>query len=331
MKIAFSTLGCPDFDWPDIYSMAKDLGFDGIEMRGLGDDLFAVNARPFRADQIDKTIALLARMHLTIPCLSSGCVLKDTENWPATREEIGDYIRLAARLGSSYIRLLADRNADREGEVDDEVVLAHLKEVLPLAEEKGVMLLLETNGVYADTARLRDLLNLRPQNYDLELETASVTERTVTNWTSSLTLNIGTDHGVEVNDCVIDETYALVGVVSEVGLNWCTVLTIVDTDTSLGAQVFRTKDLGLAVGDFSLMRENRLRLDYLPADCQLLGGDLVVTSGLGGYYPSGLSVGTVEEVQLSDSGAASYAVLEPAADFDSLVEVFVIKSFDIQT
>ena len=158
MKIAFSTLGCPDFDWPDIYSMAKDLGFDGIEMRGLGDDLFAVNARPFRADQIDKTIALLARMHLTIPCLSSGCVLKDTENWPATREEIGDYIRLAARLGSSYIRLLADRNADKEGEVDDEVVLAHLKEVLPLAEEKGVMLLLETNGVYADTARLRDLL-----------------------------------------------------------------------------------------------------------------------------------------------------------------------------
>ncbi|MFR4086588.1 MAG: rod shape-determining protein MreC [Dysosmobacter sp.] len=74
-----------------------------------------------------------------------------------------------------------------------------------------------------------------------------------------------------------------------------------------------------------------MRLDYLPADCQLLGGDLVVTSGLGGYYPSGLSVGTVEEVQLSDSGAASYAVLEPAADFDSLVEVFVIKSFDIQT
>ena len=174
--------------------------------------------------------------------------------------------------------------------------------------------LAQTNN--EENARLRDLLNLRPQNYDLELETASVTERTVTNWTSSLTLNIGTDHGVEVNDCVIDETYALVGVVSEVGLNWCTVLTIVDTDTSLGAQVFRTKDL---------------RLDYLPADCQLLGGDLVVTSGLGGYYPSGLSVGTVEEVQLSDSGAASYAVLEPAADFDSLVEVFVIKSFDIQT
>ena len=36
MKLAFSTVGCPDFQWSEIYSMAKDLGFDGIEVRGLG-------------------------------------------------------------------------------------------------------------------------------------------------------------------------------------------------------------------------------------------------------------------------------------------------------
>ena len=42
MKLAFSTLGCPDFSWNDIYSMAKDLGFDGIEIRGLGNEIFAV-------------------------------------------------------------------------------------------------------------------------------------------------------------------------------------------------------------------------------------------------------------------------------------------------
>ena len=33
MKLAFSTLGCPDFDWPDMYLMAKDCGFQGIELR----------------------------------------------------------------------------------------------------------------------------------------------------------------------------------------------------------------------------------------------------------------------------------------------------------
>ena len=182
-----------------------------------------------------------------------------------------------------------------------------------------------------ENAFLRDLLGLQTQRRDFVFENARGTERSVSNWASSLTLDKGTNYDIAVNDCVVDATGNLVGIVSEVGYNWCTVLTVVDTSTSMGAQVFRTKDLGVAVGDFSLMGDGRLRMDYLPADCQLLGGDLVVTSGLGGYYPPDLSIGTVEEVQLSDSGASSYAVLVPEADFDQLVEVFVIKSFDIQT
>lgn len=178
---------------------------------------------------------------------------------------------------------------------------------------------------------LRDALELRKQRRDLELESAMITERSVTNWTSSLTLNKGTSLGIEAGDCVIDECGNLVGVISQAGTNWSTVLTLVDTDTSLGAQVFRTKDLGVAQGDFSMMRKNRLRLDYLPADSALLAGDIVVTSGLSGHYPSGLVIGSVEEVRLDDSGAASYAILDPAADFDALTEVFVIKSFEIVT
>ena len=180
-----------------------------------------------------------------------------------------------------------------------------------------------------ENRRLRELLDLREQRRDLVFEAATVTERNVTNWTSSFTVNKGTKHGVEVNDCVIDETGALVGVVSEAGTNWATILTLVDTDTSLGARVFRTKELGLAQGDFSLMGQNRLRLDYLSPDCELLGGDLVETSGLGGFYPSGLVIGSVEEVLVDDSGAASYAVLVPAVDFDALTEVFIVKEFEI--
>ena len=178
---------------------------------------------------------------------------------------------------------------------------------------------------------LRDALDLQQQRRDFHFETAIITEHSVTNWTSSLTLNKGTEHGVALNDAVVDGTGNLVGVVRKVGLNWCTVLTIVDTDTSLGAQVFRTKDLGLAVGDFSLMEQRRLRLEMLPAGCQLLGGDLVQTSGLGGYYPSGLVIGTVEEVLMDDSGAAAYAILAPAAALDALTEVLIIKDFDIIT
>lgn len=183
-----------------------------------------------------------------------------------------------------------------------------------------------------ENKKLRELLDLTRQRRDLtDFEAAMVTEHAVTNWTSSLTLNKGTSLGIEVGDCVIDERGFLVGVISQAGTNWSTVLTLVDSDTSLGAQVFRTKDLGVAQGNFALMRENRMRLDYLPTDCRLLSGDLVVTSGLNNYYPSGLVIGSVEEVQVDDSGAASYAVLVPAVDFDALTEVFVIKSFEIVT
>lgn len=183
-----------------------------------------------------------------------------------------------------------------------------------------------------ENKKFRELMNLTKQRRDLtDFEAAMVTEHAVTNWASSLTLNKGTSLGIEVGDCVIDECGNLVGVIDQAGTNWSTVLTLVDTDTSLGAQVFRTKDLGVAQGDFSMMREHRLRLDYLPPDCRLLAGDIVVTSGLNGYYPSGLVIGSVEEVQLDDSGAASYAILLPAVNFDALTEVFVIKSFEIVT
>ncbi|MBQ2996881.1 MAG: rod shape-determining protein MreC [Oscillibacter sp.] len=179
---------------------------------------------------------------------------------------------------------------------------------------------------------LRQLLGLRAQRRDLsDLEAATITERSVTNWVSSFTLNKGTTHGVEVGNSVIDATGALVGVISEAGYNWSTVLTTVDTDTSLGARVFRTKELGIAQGDFSLMGEDLLRLDYLPSDADLLAGDLVETSGLGGFYPSGLVIGYVKEVRMDDSGASSYAIVTPAADLDALTEVFVVKSFEIVT
>ena len=178
-----------------------------------------------------------------------------------------------------------------------------------------------------ENARLRKLLNLQEQQPDLQYASADILSRATSNWMSSLSLNRGTQDGVAVNDCVITEEGYLVGVVSEAGLNWSTVLTVLDSDTSLGAQVFRTKDIGVAQGDFNLMSSGTLKLSYLPAASSLLNGDLIVTSGLGGYYPAGLVIGSVKEVKLDDSGATQYAVISPSADLNNLSEVFVIKSF----
>lgn len=236
---------------------------------------------------------------------------------------------IASPFRSAYTGI-ADWFNDKQNYYRDTTALEEENAALKrkLAEMEAAIRQAEKDS--AENERLKQLLGLQSQRPDLtsDLQAAMITEHTVTNWTSSLTIDKGTNLGLEVNDCVISETGALVGLISKVGTNWATILTLVDTDTALGAQVFRTGDLGLAQGNFSLMGENRLRLEYLPADCTLLGGDLVVTSGLGEFYPAGLVIGSVAEVQVDDSGATSYAVLEPAVDFDELTEVFVIRSFD---
>ena len=85
----------------------------------------------------------------------------------------------------------------------------------------------------------------------------------------------------------------------------------------------------MAQGDFALMEGNELKLNYLTAGAAPQVGDLVVTSGLGGYYPSQIVIGYVEEVRTSDSGLAQYAVIAPEAELDGIAQVFIVTSFDI--
>lgn len=159
MKISFSTLACPDFEWSDIYSMAKDFNFDGIEIRGLGADIFSVKTNPFTESQLPNTVAKLNKLNLEIPCLSSGACLKFFDKSEENQKEIAEYARLANKLGASYIRILADLEPYPEEDIDDEKIVAELKKLVPIAEEYNVTLLVETNGVYSDTKRLKNLLD----------------------------------------------------------------------------------------------------------------------------------------------------------------------------
>jgi len=85
----------------------------------------------------------------------------------------------------------------------------------------------------------------------------------------------------------------------------------------------------LAQGDFSLMGQGRMALAYLGAEPDVVAGDLIVTSGLGGYYPSQVVIGYVEEVRTGDDGLTQYAVLRPEMSLEGLTEIFVVTSFDI--
>lgn len=181
-----------------------------------------------------------------------------------------------------------------------------------------------------ENENLRELLGLRKKRRDLtDFESAYITAHTLSNWESSFTISKGTQHGVEVNQCVIDAYGNLVGVISDTGLNWATVTTLVDTDLDMGGMVARNDTAAILEGDFSLMEQGRLKLSYLPEGTELLAGDIVVTSGKGGVYPSNIVVGTVESVQNDPSGMTRYAILVPKTDLGALKQVFVIKSFDI--
>lgn len=180
-----------------------------------------------------------------------------------------------------------------------------------------------------ENAQLRQLLGLQQKRRDFVFEAARVTARGTQGWDSTLTLARGSSAGVSVDDCVITETGVLVGVVSQVGPNWCTVDTVLSPNTEMGGLVLRANAAGILEGDLALMQQGLLRLAYLPLDSGLMAGDEVLTSGRGEVFPSGLVVGRVEQVAADDSGMASYALVRPDVQLEKLIEVFIIKEFDI--
>ena len=210
------------------------------------------------------------------------------------------------------VEALQQENEDLRAEVAD------LKEQLRQAKKDQ-----------EENQRLRKLLDLQEQRRDLQLVSARVSERAVDNWSSVLTLNRGTNAGIAIGDCAIDEYGDLVGVVTDAGLNWCTVTTVLDTSSAIGAKVFRTEQVAVAQGQLSLMGQGQLSLTYLENAGDLISGDLVVTSGLGGYYPAGLTIGTVEELRTGADGLTQYAVVTPKAAVTSLTQVFLITDFDV--
>lgn len=145
--------------------MAKDFNFDGIEIRGLGDNIYSAKVAPFVDDELPNTIKKLEELNIEISCLSSGEPVNNPETKEKAIAEITDYAELASKINTPFIRVLGDKYPAPTGEVDDEVVINTMKELIPVAEKNNVTLLLETNGVYSDTKRLKKVLDAIGSEY----------------------------------------------------------------------------------------------------------------------------------------------------------------------
>lgn len=159
MKISFSTLGCPEWSWEDMLVTAKDLSFDGIEVRGIENEMYVPKTKPFLPENISSTRARLARMNLEIPCLTSSCCLFDKSNIEWYKNEGREYVDAAQAIGASYVRVLGDPNPEPGIKIDLDYTANNIKELAAYASNRKVVILVETNGYFANSSNLLKLLN----------------------------------------------------------------------------------------------------------------------------------------------------------------------------
>ncbi len=210
-----------------------------------------------------------------------------------------------------YDKLLAENNA--------------LKAQLADAEERA------REGVSAveENEQLRELLGLKQKRTDFLLETARIVSWNSSNWSSSFSISKGEDAELAVGMPVITEAGELVGQISEIGDNWANVKTIIDVEIDVGVLVGEIGNPAMAIGDFELMQDGQCRIFHLTEGTNLIEGDIVMTSGRGGSFPSGLVLGNIESVLTEAGGQMPYGVLEPSVDLSSLSQVFIIKDFTV--
>ena len=155
MKIGFSTLGCPDWSLSEILATAKDLGCNGVEIRGIANEMYAPTMKCFSSEQMSKTIQKLGS--LEIPILTSNACIATKNNIESNVKEAMEYIELASKIGAKYVRIMCTNRAMLD-DGDYDLALSYYKELAKYGEKFGATPLMETNGMFCDTALLKKFI-----------------------------------------------------------------------------------------------------------------------------------------------------------------------------
>jgi len=149
MNLSFSTRGWPEMSWDEMLQTARDMGFSGIEVYNLPKfDPLTDRSGPFHKYQTAATVRQLREQKLCIPCFDSSYDLSGHDCLPWLKS----LIEVAGNTQVPYVAAVALQ--DNEAQVKQ-----NLAALLPEAERRDVTLLIKTSGIYADTARLRALLD----------------------------------------------------------------------------------------------------------------------------------------------------------------------------
>jgi len=163
LPLAFSTLGCPKWEWKKILEFASQHGFAAIELRGIEGNLDLPSLPLFAPNRIDQTKEEIAANKLKIACVSSSANLYVDD--PAKRAKQLDarrFIDLASSLGAPYVRVFGGKADSDKSPVPDHQtksrVAAGLRELGQYGAPKSVMVIIESHDHFTSSATLKDVL-----------------------------------------------------------------------------------------------------------------------------------------------------------------------------
>ena len=178
-----------------------------------------------------------------------------------------------------------------------------------------------------ENLRYEQLLGIKDEHEDYVLQPAYIISWDASSYRSSFNINKGTNHGITVGMCAITESGQVVGLITDAGVNWATVTTILDNGLEISASIAASGYTGVVQGTYQSENTRMLRMNYLTSDAIIKNGDQVVTTG-STQYPKGLLLGHITNVSMDETGVAKYAALQASCALDDLEQIFVITDYE---
>jgi len=171
--------------------------------------------------------------------------------------------------------------------------------------------------------RLRELYALDQDYLQYKKVAARVIAKDSENWFQVFRIDKGSKDGIKVDQNVMAKG-GLVGIVTDVGLNYATVRSIIDDESRVSCMGIQSSDTCIVAGDLKLYEEGRLRISNMKKDAVIQDGDRIVTSNISSKFLPGILVGFAIDIQVDEKRLMKNGYLIPAADFTNLQEVLVL-------
>ena len=156
MKLGFSTIGCPQWDWAEILGTAKDMGIDGLEIRGVEDEIDPMKITIFDAEHLEKTRTQLAQAGIEIAMIASSVVLGDpmgSQEGEQQMVQAKNQIDFASQNGIPFVRVLLTLDPNPVP-ADLPAAKERYEQLCSYAADKNVRVLVESCGLLSDSAKL---------------------------------------------------------------------------------------------------------------------------------------------------------------------------------